>query len=97
MLYLPINHIKAFSETKPSITTSSFSSFFTLKHKLDNKPDKLNSNALIHVSELSISLLTRVILDVVGFVADFMGDFFISNFKKRKLKNYMVYSEAVNS
>lgn len=48
MLYLPINHIKAFSKTKPSITTTSFSSFFTLKHKLDNKPDKVNSNVLIH-------------------------------------------------
>lgn len=44
MLYLPINHIKDFSKTKPSITTSSYSSFFTLEHKLDNEPDKLNSN-----------------------------------------------------
>lgn len=32
MLYLPINHIKAFPKTKPSITTS-FSSFFTFSHK----------------------------------------------------------------
>lgn len=58
MLYLPTNHNKAFSKTKPSITTSCFSSFFTLKHKLGNKPDKLKSNILIHFSELSISPLT---------------------------------------
>lgn len=57
MLYLPINHITAFSKTKPSITTSSFSSFFTLKHKLDNKPDKLNSNVLIHFFQNSVFLL----------------------------------------
>lgn len=102
MLYLPINHIKAFSKTKPSVpevTISCFSSFFTVEHKLDNKPDKLNSNVLIHFSELSISPLTWVILDFVGFVADFMGFFFILNLKKKKkkLKNCMIYSEAVNS
>lgn len=68
MLYLLINHIKAFSKTK---TTSSYSSFFTLQHKLDNEPDKLNSNVLIHFLELSISHLTWVILDFVGFMGFF--------------------------